>query len=63
MTPRLHTPANFLHLPEEVPEIFDTFFDAVVGLGVLVGEYLGQTGSEVALWDFQERLCFRSISL
>ena len=43
MTPRLHTPANFLHLPEDVPEIFDIFFDAVVGLGVLVGEYLGQT--------------------
>jgi len=30
-------------LLEEVPEIFDIFFDAVVGLGVLVGEYLGQT--------------------
>jgi len=41
VTPRLHTPANFLHLPEELPEIFDIFFDAVVGLGVLVGEYHG----------------------
>jgi len=30
-------------LLEEVPEIFDFFFDAVVGLGVLVGEYHGQT--------------------
>jgi hypothetical protein len=48
----LNASANFLDLSQEVPEIFDVFFDAVVGLGVLVGEYLGQTGSEVALWDF-----------
>jgi len=34
----LNATSNFLHLHEEVPEIFDVFFDAVVGLGVLVGE-------------------------
>ena len=38
VAPCLHTSADFLHLHEEVPEIFDVFFDAVVGLGVLVGE-------------------------
>jgi hypothetical protein len=34
----LNTSADFLHLHQKVPEIFDVFFDAVVGLGVLVGE-------------------------
>jgi hypothetical protein len=38
MTPRPNAFADFLDLVQEIPEIFDIFFDAVVSLGVLVGE-------------------------
>jgi len=54
----LNVPADFLYLLEEVPEIFDVFFDAVVSLGVLVGEELGHAGPEVALRYLEERLRF-----
>lgn len=36
--PRPNAFADFLDLGQEIPEIFDIFFDAVVSLGVLVGE-------------------------
>jgi hypothetical protein len=38
VTPSPNAFADFLDLGQEIPKIFDIFFDAVVSLGVLVGE-------------------------
>ena len=52
-----------MDLGEEVPEIFNVFFDVVVGLGVLIGDPLRYARFQVALGYLQQCMRFRTIAL